>query len=212
MKKKQRDRRHLRDTKSRLQPCVFPPLTGKTYDVDFTAPRFDESGKKKTDAILTVKLNGRRAIERFGTSSTRAAPFKETNQPGPIYLQDHGNPVRFRNIWVIPRDADKEAKRPIVPGAERFNESMTVQGRLLISQLGCAACHNSSEQSVAPKKGPILDTVATRIRPDYLVDFIASPHAIENGSTMPDLFHGLSDQERRAKATQIASFLQGRAR
>ena len=35
--------------------------------------------------------------------ATRAAPVKEGPEPGPIYLQDHGNPVRLRNIWVLER-------------------------------------------------------------------------------------------------------------
>ena len=79
----------------------FPPLSWQTYDVDFTAAKFDESGKKITNAKMTVKHNGvviQKDVEV--PKSTTAAPLKEGSVPGPVYIQNHGNPVRFRNIWV----------------------------------------------------------------------------------------------------------------
>ena len=125
-----------------LNMC-FPPLTWQTYDVEFTAARFDADGKKTSDAKITVRLNGE-VVQRDVKvpKITTAAPNKESAEPGPIYLQDHGNPVRYRNIWVVPRDADKDARRPRVPGFERFyavqadtSDSSHVGGRMLISQL-----------------------------------------------------------------------------
>jgi len=80
----------------------FPPLSWQTYDVDFTAPKFDDSGKKTANARMTVKLNGievQRNVEV--PSPTRAAPLKESAEAGPLFLQNHGNPVRYRNIWVL---------------------------------------------------------------------------------------------------------------
>ena len=87
-----------------LNMCL-PPLAWQTYDVDFTAARYDDAGKKTSNAKLTVKLNGvlvHKDVELPRT--TTAAPVKENPSQGPIYLQDHGNPVRYRNIWVQPTD------------------------------------------------------------------------------------------------------------
>ena len=80
----------------------FPPLSWQTYDVEFTAPRFDENGKKTSNARMTVRHNGVLVHENVEVPGpTRAAPNKEGSEPGPIFLQDHGNPIRFRNVWVL---------------------------------------------------------------------------------------------------------------
>jgi mono/diheme cytochrome c family protein len=186
----------------------FPPLTWQTYDIEFTAARFDTAGTKTSDAILTVRLNGvvvQRDVPVPGP--TAAAPFAENNSDGPIHLQDHGNPVRFRNIWVLPRDADRESLRPIVSGAERFSEDASLSGKILISELGCAACHATDDAELTRKSAPILDRVASRLRPDHMLTWIGAPHQAKPGTTMPDLFHGQSIEERTKSIQAIASFL-----
>lgn len=80
----------------------FPPLTWQTYDIDFTAAKFDDAGKKSADARITVRHNGVVIHDNVAVPrSTTASPLPEGREPGPIYLQDHGNPIRFRNIWVV---------------------------------------------------------------------------------------------------------------
>ena len=80
----------------------FPPLSWQTYDIDFTAAKYDDAGQKTADARMTVKHNGVVIHNDVAVpKSTTAAPVAEGKEPGPIYLQDHGNPVRFRNIWVV---------------------------------------------------------------------------------------------------------------
>jgi len=83
-----------------LNMCL-PPLTWQTYDIDFKAARWAD-GKKKANAVMTVKLNGV-VVQKdvVCDHATTAAPLKEADSPGPIYLQNHGNPVRFRNVWVV---------------------------------------------------------------------------------------------------------------
>jgi hypothetical protein len=89
---------------SRINMC-FPPLTWQTYDVDFTAARFNNRGELRKPARMTVRLNGVLIHEKQDLpKTTTAAPVKEiTPDPGPIFIQHHGNPVYYRNIWIVPR-------------------------------------------------------------------------------------------------------------
>jgi hypothetical protein len=81
----------------------LPPLTWQTYDVEVTSPKYDGDTKVK-DARLTVRHNGVVIHDDVEvpkvTPSGRDGPDKTR---GPLYLQDHGNPVRYRNIWVVPK-------------------------------------------------------------------------------------------------------------
>ncbi len=80
----------------------FPPLTWQTYDIDFVAAKFDADGKKTDNARVTVKHNGVVIHSDVAIpKTTTAAPVPEEPDAGPIYLQDHGNPIRFRNIWIV---------------------------------------------------------------------------------------------------------------
>ena len=81
----------------------FPPLSWQTYDIEFHAAVYDDSGMKTKDAWMTVRHNGVVVQDHVSLPrATRAAPVKEGPEPGPVYLQNHGNPIRFRNIWVRP--------------------------------------------------------------------------------------------------------------
>ena len=79
----------------------LPPLAWQTYDIDYTAATFAD-GKKTKNATITVRHNGEvihKDVEL--PKATTAAPVPEGPEPGPLYLQDHGNPVRYRNIWIV---------------------------------------------------------------------------------------------------------------
>lgn len=87
--------------------ACLPPLTWQTYDVDFTAAQFDADGKRTAWPLITVKLNGvvihqdRELNKDLTTSAPAKGPLKDEGLP--VYLQNHGNPVVFRNIWVLPK-------------------------------------------------------------------------------------------------------------
>ena len=80
------------------------PGEWQSYDVIFTAPRFDDSGKLLKPAYITVLQNGvlvQNHFELLGGTFYERPPAYEPHPPrGPIQLQFHGNPVRYRNIWI----------------------------------------------------------------------------------------------------------------
>jgi hypothetical protein len=81
----------------------LPPLSWQTYDVDVTPPVF-EDGKKVANARLTVRHNGVMIHDNVEVPGITPGGPQKTEQPtGPLFLQNHGNPVRYRNIWVLPK-------------------------------------------------------------------------------------------------------------
>src|SRR5438874_4152061 len=80
----------------------LPPLVWQTFDIDFTAPRFDSSGKKTDNAKATVQLNGVTIYKDQQLDSPHGAAGRLGEAPtGPLMLQEHGMPVQFRNIWLV---------------------------------------------------------------------------------------------------------------
>jgi Domain of Unknown Function (DUF1080) len=81
-----------------------PPGQWQTYDIVFHGPRFDKEGKLTRPARVTVLHNGvlvQDNVELTGPTAHKARPpYVPHAEKLPLALQDHGNPVRFRNIWI----------------------------------------------------------------------------------------------------------------
>jgi hypothetical protein len=89
-----------------LVNATRPPGEWQTYDIIFHAPRFSSDGKVEKPATATVLLNGvlvQDHAELKGTTAHKSpGVYKAHAAKEPLLLQDHGNPVRFRNIWIRP--------------------------------------------------------------------------------------------------------------
>lgn len=79
----------------------LPPFQWQTYDIDFTAPRFDAEGKKTSNARITVRHNG--VVVHDNREYPKGTNLRPDGKPagGAIHLQNHGSPVLYRNIWVV---------------------------------------------------------------------------------------------------------------
>ena len=88
----------------KVNACKAPGVW-QTYDIDFRAPKF-EDGKKVAPARIGVVQNGQVIHDdvAIALDNTVSGMGGDPAQPGPIMLQDHGNPVQYRNIWLVPLD------------------------------------------------------------------------------------------------------------
>ncbi len=83
--------------------AVLPPLQWQTYDITFAAPEFDATGNKIKNARIQVLHNGimiHKDVEL--AAGTPGGISDQEAAVGPLLLQDHGNPVCYRNIWFLP--------------------------------------------------------------------------------------------------------------
>jgi hypothetical protein len=87
-------------TKPDVNMC-FPPLAWQTYDIDFTAAKFDSDGKKTKNAVITVKHNGVLIHDKTEIAGPTGGGKKEDPSGGAIQLQGHGNPVFYQNVWIV---------------------------------------------------------------------------------------------------------------
>jgi len=103
-----------------LVNAARPPETWQSYDVLFKAPRRNNQGEPTEPGAITTLLNGvlvqhatpiTKHVSRYAPLYFRTTPYAEqirtsllTTQCGPLQLQDHDNPVSFRNIWIRPLD------------------------------------------------------------------------------------------------------------
>ena len=86
-----------------LVNASLPPGTWQTYDIIFRAPRFNYSGRLTSPATVTVLHNGvlvQDHVTLAGPTMYVGAPNYSPHGADVIRLQDHGNPVSYRNIWV----------------------------------------------------------------------------------------------------------------
>lgn len=78
-----------------------PPEQWQTYDIFFSAPKFNEKGVKTTPARISVVLNGVWVHHDLKIHEPTGGEIDNNcAEPGPLLLQDHGNLVRYRNVWA----------------------------------------------------------------------------------------------------------------
>ena len=91
--------------------ACLPAEEWQTYDIIFRAPRFNQYGEITEDGRITLLQNGIVVHNNFILPSVTPGGITENRRvaKGPLMLQDHGNAVSFRNVWVMPLcDCDED--------------------------------------------------------------------------------------------------------
>jgi hypothetical protein len=134
----------------------YPPLVNacrapgqwQTYDIIYTAPRFDATGKLLSPTRVTILHNGvliQNNVELTGpTDWLDRAAYRPHPEKQPICLQDHGNPVRFRNIWV------RELGQPA------HHKEFTLANALLDSYVGKYEVGPNNQAEVLKDNGQLI--------------------------------------------------------
>lgn len=88
------------------------PGEWQAYDIIFHAPKRLADGKVQ-DGSFTVLQNGVLIQDHVpvGEKHSAAAPIKDFAEKGPLYLQDHRNPVHFRNVWIRRLNTDSQTEK-----------------------------------------------------------------------------------------------------
>jgi hypothetical protein len=79
----------------------FPPLSWQTYDIQFFAAQFDAEGRRIRPARITVWHNGVVIHSNLELANKTGGGSPEGSHPLPILFQNHGDPVEFRNLWLV---------------------------------------------------------------------------------------------------------------
>ncbi len=87
-------------SRPRVNVCA-PPTHWQSYDITFRAPRFDSKGEKNENARITVYHNGINIHKDLELPTFTGSSIAKNEVPtAPLMLQDHSNPVQYRNIWI----------------------------------------------------------------------------------------------------------------
>lgn len=100
-------------TKAPDQNASRPAGEWQSYDIVFRSPRWSEDGTTKTEnARISISHNGVLIHDNAEIPNKTGAGRAEGPEPGPIKFQDHGNPVRFRNVWIAELQTIDRAMSP----------------------------------------------------------------------------------------------------
>jgi mono/diheme cytochrome c family protein len=115
---------------------------------------------------------------------------------------------------LCPRSLVAADVPPRVLGFQRIsaadNKDVIAAGQLLLGELNCTSCHQadaSLSQAIQRKSAPVLDSLCSRVKPQYLLEFLADPQRAKPGTTMPNVLAGLNDGERPAIVEALVHFL-----
>lgn len=145
----------------------LPPLQWQTYDIAFTAPRWAADGSKVRNGRITAWLNGVKVQDDVELSNKTGAGQEEAPTLLPIRFQNHKDPVRFRNIWLIDRGLMPVAKFPVYPASAEAKPDETEAAKEPEAQPQEPSKKKTADKDAADKKpAPAKNDTPPQPKPD----------------------------------------------
>jgi Domain of Unknown Function (DUF1080) len=146
-------------TKSPELNMSLPPLVWQTYDIMFTAPRWAADGTKLHNARITVWHNGVKTQDNYQIPNKTGAGKEEQPSLLPIKLQDHSDPVVFRNIWIVDRGLTDGVAFPVLsPTPEQLAAEAAAAEK--------AAAEKAAAEKAAAEKAAAEKAAADKVEPN----------------------------------------------
>jgi|GEM_PF-439900 len=187
-----------------LVNAARPPDEWQVLDIRYRATRRDETGKISEEGEVSAWLNGQLVQNktRFGEPKSGFRPFiyrttdyvrslaeqYRKTQTGPLFLQDHGNPVQFRNVWIRPLD-DK---------AFRNSDRRAKNLEYSVQELRDAVGDWTVETEFLTEDGSVARTVTGTCKFDWVVE----DRLLSGTTTIPELQMALAIMFYVSEATQ----------
>lgn len=196
-----------------LQPSKQLSKGYETYNLLTVDGRTISGTKVSEDAnqiVIRDSANDDRAVVILRDDIDQIRPGKISTMPADLAdqlksRQQFLDLVRYV-IDMKQRGPELESDAAKVSASRQLSPEL--KGLVLIQKLNCTACHASdSSQLIAVKKAPHLKWSAANLNPEYIQSFIANPHGVKPGTTMPDLFEEANPDERESISNAITHFL-----
>ena len=85
--------------------------------------------------------------------------------------------------------------------------SPELAGNILLGEMNCISCHESTNLNISTKQAPILDGIASRIKQDFILAYLNDPHSVKPGTSMPDILHNIPKNEKASTVLALTTYL-----
>jgi hypothetical protein len=185
-----------------LANAVHPPGEWQVYDIVFRRPIY-KNGKPVDPGYVTLFVNGVLAQDHFPlegpTGHMRRAHPQPFPEKGPLALQDHGNPIRFRNIWYRPLPP-----RPIEGGTDGYltTEATIAKRKAIAADIREDAAHLADPANPVPELLRLLESLAYASDEATLQKVTQLTHAyVQSVKQVPaDKIGGKKDEVKHVKS------------
>ena len=160
---------------------------------------------QNVDSLITIE---REDLDEIRPGKTSSMPEKLADE-----LKGRGQFLDLLRYVIDLKERGPDANASLAQTNTRRELSPEIAGLVLISKLNCAGCHDpmslgtDSVPLLAAKQAPRLKWSAKWLNTDYVQAFIANPHAVKRGTTMPELLGHMDEETRKSSAEAITHFL-----